>query len=220
MEPYLLSQKLQSLAQDIERIHMDLSQLSDLECIHKNKDKFLEIFKKLIEYDVLVDYQQKITSETTTLSLTDDEVTSTTLIEIQTENLHPEYKSETVDTTRSNSSTEDCDNQQENEPVSKLKIPKLKSNQTSAIDLGTTKESLAQNKKLAVDLNDKIFLIQQLFNHNAEAYTSCIDQLEKCETRDEANAYLSNEYHKRNWKNQDVAAQRLWTLVENALYVR
>jgi len=73
-----------------------------------------------------------------------------------------------------------------------------------------------ENKKniFNLDLNDRITFLKTLFSGDEVEMTITLNKLYNAKTLLEANKYLSEVYHDKNWSSVDEYAQRLWSLVE------
>lgn len=66
-----------------------------------------------------------------------------------------------------------------------------------------------------LDLNDRIAFSKILFDGSQSELNHTVNELNEFRDLAEAKDYLSQVYHKRDWKKVDEYAQRLWMLVEN-----
>ena len=75
----------------------------------------------------------------------------------------------------------------------------------------------ASNKRpeFRIDFNDKIAFTKLLFGGDEAELRKMVEQLNSYEHLEDARQFLSEVYYKKDWRNVDEYAQRLWTLVEN-----
>ncbi len=71
-----------------------------------------------------------------------------------------------------------------------------------------------QRTQFKLDLNDRIAFTKILFDGSQSELNHTVNELNDFKDLEQAKDYLSQVYHKRNWKTADEYAQRLWMLVE------
>lgn len=76
-------------------------------------------------------------------------------------------------------------------------------------------EASKKRPDFKMDFNDKIAFTKLLFAGNEAELKKTVDQLNSYEHLEGAKQFLSEVYYKKDWRNVDEYAQRLWTLVEN-----
>jgi len=100
------------------------------------------------------------------------------------------------------------------EPEQKIKLESIKNVKSIPLDQ-KVKNSIKDNKNiLNLDLNDRITFLKMLFSGDEVEMTVTLNKLYNSKTLLDANEYLSEVYHDRNWSSVDEYAQRLWALVE------
>jgi len=98
----------------------------------------------------------------------------------------------------------------------KIKLKSIKNVEPVSLDQNVKNDTNTDNKKniFNLDLNDRITFLKMLFSGDEVEMTVTLDKLYNSKTLLEANEYLSEIYHERNWSSVDEYAQRLWALVE------
>ena len=76
-------------------------------------------------------------------------------------------------------------------------------------------EATKKRPEFRIDFNDKIAFTKLLFGGDEAELRKMVDQLNSYEHLEDARQFLSEVYYKKDWRNVDEYAQRLWTLVEN-----
>lgn len=76
-------------------------------------------------------------------------------------------------------------------------------------------EATKKRPEFRIDFNDKIAFTKLLFAGDEGELRKTVDQLNSYEKMEDAKQFLSEVYYRRDWRNVDEYAQRLWTLVEN-----
>lgn len=76
-------------------------------------------------------------------------------------------------------------------------------------------EATKKRPEFRIDFNDKIAFTKLLFAGDEAELRKTIDQLNSYEHMEDAKQFLSEVYYRKDWRNVDEYAQRLWTLVEN-----
>jgi len=98
----------------------------------------------------------------------------------------------------------------------KIKLESIKNVEPVSLEQNIKNDANIDNKKniFNLDLNDRITFLKMLFSGDEIEMTVTLDKLYNSKTLLEANEYLSEIYHERNWSSVDEYAQRLWALVE------
>ncbi|MHA6696723.1 hypothetical protein [Chryseobacterium sp. A301] len=78
-----------------------------------------------------------------------------------------------------------------------------------------TQNKSKERTHFKLDLNDRIAFSKILFDGSQSDLNHTVNELNEFRNLAEAKDYLSQVYHKRDWKKVDEYAQRLWMLVEN-----
>lgn len=76
-------------------------------------------------------------------------------------------------------------------------------------------EATKKRPEFRIDFNDKIAFTKLLFGGDEAELKKMVEQLNSYEHLEDARQFLSEVYYKKDWRNVDEYAQRLWTLVEN-----
>lgn len=76
-------------------------------------------------------------------------------------------------------------------------------------------EATKKRQEFRIDFNDKIAFTKLLFAGDEAELRKTVDQLNSFDHLEDAKQFLSEVYYRRDWRNVDEYAQRLWTLVEN-----
>ena len=76
-------------------------------------------------------------------------------------------------------------------------------------------EATKKRPEFRIDFNDKVAFTKLLFGGDEAELRKMVDQLNSYEHLEDARQFLSEVYYKKDWRNVDEYAQRLWTLVEN-----
>ena len=76
-------------------------------------------------------------------------------------------------------------------------------------------EATKKRPEFRIDFNDKIAFTKLLFGGDEAELRKMVEQLNSYEHLEDARQFLSEVYYKKDWRNVDEYAQRLWTLVEN-----
>jgi len=200
---------------EIRKLISDLASIESREELENNYEKIQHLYEKMIlfkkigEEDIIINENKKNTEDfcgwqsfsNVYMNIEEDIIINE---KKDSKNLDPiDEKNIKVDKVVSEGNNEQ-----------KIKLEPIKAVK-SKIEGGEVKKANEEkNNVFGMDLNDRITFLKKLFSGDEVGMTIVLNKLYNSKTLLEANEYLSEVYHEKDWSSVDEYAQRLWALVE------